>query len=320
MKRFDIHYDTNPIANPACEQCANADSRHTDKMGLCTKIKSVVDGFPVRCVGDWANEKIYYLLQYFQIFAKGMTKKWGKLRYVEICSGPGRCCTRNCKEQDGTALAIVKNEHFDLLADALFIDYSSSVIEILAKRIERIGKTDHAHAIVGDYNDPTSIIRALEQYSPDSLTLCFIDPTDCSVPFETVCSIFQATHGRCDILISFFDGLDFHRNAVNATLNESYIRLQGKYARFLGTPDFFLRKDIIDAAQAKRDSDLSLLFRRQYSDNLKALGLSYQSWKSVKNFYHLLYASSHPRGLEFWDKATKYDPIGQQEFDFGVQP
>ncbi len=120
------------------------------------------------------------------------------------------------------------------------------------------------------------------------------------------------------MLISFFDGLDFHRNAVNATLNKSFARLQAKYARFLGTPDFFTRKEIVEAAQTNRYSDLSMQFRQHYSDKLNALGLQYQSWKSVKNFYHLLYASSSSRGLDFWNKATKYDPVGQQEFDFGA--
>ena len=132
MKRFNTTIDTDVRDNADCDRCRNSEVRHTDADGLCTKVRSVVDGLPVRCVGGWANDKIYYLLQYFQIFAKGMAKKWGKLRYVEICSGPGRCCTRNCKEQDGTALSIVKNEHFDLLSDALFIDYSTNVIDILA--------------------------------------------------------------------------------------------------------------------------------------------------------------------------------------------
>ncbi len=120
---------------------------------------------------------------------QGMSKKWGKLRYVEICSGPGRCSTRNRKEQDGTALSIVKNELFDLLSDAIFIDYSQNVIEVLKKRFEAIGKASRTHAIVGDYNDQSSIVRALNEYSSNSLTLCFIDPTDCSVPFDTVRSI-----------------------------------------------------------------------------------------------------------------------------------
>ena len=320
MKRFNVRYDTNPAANPSCERCPNADRRHTDKKtGMCSKIKSVVDDLPVRCVGTWANDKIYYLLQYFQIFAKSMHKKWGRLRYVEVCSGPGRCSTRDGNEQDGTALAIVKNELFDLLSDAIFIDYSPEVIDILSKRFRSLGKTDRVHAVVGDYNDPSSLVETLGKHSPRSLTLCFIDPTDCSLPFETVRSIFDATNGKCDFLISFFDGLDFHRNAVNATLDGSFSRLRTKYERFLGTPDFFSRKEVVDAARANRYDDLSRMFRQHYSDKLNAMGLPYQDWKPVKNFYNLLFASGNSLGLDLWKKASKYDPVGQPTFDFGEE-
>lgn len=316
MKRFDIRFDTDKAANPQCDRCPRADERHTDNDGLCKKITSVVDGLPVRCVGGWANDKIYYLLQYFQIFTQGMYRKWGKLRYVEVCSGPGRCSTRDGYEQNGTALSIVKNPLFDLLADAIFIDYSPRVVELLAQRFAAAGKADRVHAIVGDYNDPASIVRALGDFSPKSLTLCFIDPTDCSLPFDTIRSIFRATNGKCDFLISFFDGLDFHRNAVQATLKDSHSGLQGKYARFLGTPDFFARPEIVEAARANNPQILSALFRQQYADNLARLGLSFQDWKSVKNYYKLLYASSNPRGLDFWKKATKCDPVGQSEFNW----
>lgn len=318
MKRFDFKVDADVRCNKGCDRCPNAEHRHTDKDGLCKKIKSVVDGLPVRCVGDWANDKIYYLLQYFQIFTKGMSKKWGNLRYVEVCSGPGRCSTRDGNEQDGTALSVVKNELFGLLSDAIFIDYSSKVVELLSRRFEAIGKSAHAHALVGNYNDPSSIIDPLQRYSPNSLTLCFIDPTDCSVPFDTIRSIIRGTQGKCDLLISFFDGLDFHRNARMATLEESHVKLREKYERFLGTPGFFSRKEIVEAAYRGDNAGLSQMFRQQYSDMLNALGWSYQSWKPVKNFYHLLFASSNSKGLEFWQKATKYDPIGQSEFDFGA--
>ncbi len=70
MKRFDVTIDTNVCNNPNCECCPNSESRHTDKDGLCKQAKSVVDGLPLRCVGEWANDKIYYLLQYFQIFTR----------------------------------------------------------------------------------------------------------------------------------------------------------------------------------------------------------------------------------------------------------
>lgn len=320
MKRFDIHLDTDRVVNPGCRRCPRAEERHTDKDGLCQTIQSATDGLPIRCVGNWANDKIYYLLQYFQIFTQGMYKKWGKLRYVEVCSGPGRCCTRDGYEQNGTALSIVKKPLFDLLADAIFIDYSHRVVDVLAKRFAAAGKTDRVHAIVGDYNDSDSIVRALGEFSPDSLTLCFIDPTDCSLPFDTVKRIFQATHGKCDFLISFFDGLDFHRNGVQATLKGPHAESQKKYARFLDTPDFFARKEVVEAAQANKPSELSWLFRKQYAQNLGDIGLPFQDWKSVKNYYDLLYASSHPTGLAFWKKATKYDSAGQAEFNWETVP
>lgn len=316
MKRFEPKLDTEVTDNALCAKCPNSESRHLDSDGICSRIVSSADGLPLRCVGDWANDKIYYLLQYFQIFTQGMSQKWGKLRYIEVCSGPGRCSTRDGKEQNGTALSIVKNELFPLLADALFIDYSPRVIDLLTKRIAAAGAAAHAHPIVGDYNNPDSIIKAIQAHSPDSLTLCFIDPTDCSLPFDTVRRIFGATQGRCDFLISFFDGLDFRRNAVNATVNPRFASLREKYERFLGTPDFFDRKEVVEAARNGRSDILTMLFRQHYADKLRGLGLEYQDWKPIKNYYCLLFSSGNSRGLDFWKKATKYDPIGQAQMEF----
>ena len=316
MKRYNYNVNANVVNNPECEKCPNSEARHTDNAGICKKVKSVVDGLPIRCVGPWANDKIYYLVQYFQIFAKGMSKKWNKLRYVEICSGPGRCSTRDGREQDGSSLAILKNEQFQYLSDAIFIDYSQKVVDTLSKRIDKLKGVNNAHAILGDYKKPETITDALKKYSPDSLTLCFIDPTDCSVPFETIREIYRATNGRCDFLISFFDGLDFHRNSVNAAIDPSYHKLRDKYLGFLGITDFFDRKEVRNAALGNRYDDLSMMFRNCYTDRLSGMGLSYQGWKPVKNFYNILYASSNSKGLEFWQKATKYDPNGQQEFIF----
>ena len=59
MKRFDVIIDTNVCVNSDCDQCRNSEARHTDADGLCKKVKSVVDGLPLRCVGGWANDKIY---------------------------------------------------------------------------------------------------------------------------------------------------------------------------------------------------------------------------------------------------------------------
>lgn len=84
MKRFNTTIDTDARDNADCDRCRNSEVRHTDADGLCKKVRSVVDGLPVRCVGGWANDKIYYLLQYFQIFAKGMAKKYDPVGQQEF--------------------------------------------------------------------------------------------------------------------------------------------------------------------------------------------------------------------------------------------
>ena len=119
-------------------------------------------------------------------------------------------------------------------------------------------------------------------------------------------------------MISFFDGVDFRRNAVNATLDDSFRNLRRKYERFLGTPNFFDRKEIVEAALANRSDNLTHLFRQHYEDKLSAMGLPYQDWKSVRNYYSILFASGHSRGLEFWKKASKYDPVGQSQLELGL--
>lgn len=309
-KRFNPEKDAHSIANYNCLGCANADLRKTDQEGLCTVVKSVCDGLPVRCVGSWANQKIYYLIEYFKLFTGGMKNKWGRLRYVEICSGPGRCILReDRKEQDGTALCVLNSELFQHISSAVFVDSSQVVVDTLNARIESAGKNAIAKAIVGDYNNPQSMVASLKSSSADELTLCFIDPTDCSLPFYTILEIKRAIP-KCDFIISVFDGLDFHRNASMIINRGAYPNLRQKYLRFLGVDDFFERPEVVDAAK-RPNNDLSTLFRDCYSGQLKSIGLIYQGSKEVKNYYYLQFASENSRGLDFWEKASAIAYNGQ---------
>jgi hypothetical protein len=132
--------------------CKERDTLDAD--GLCTQTQSALDSLPVRCVGEWAYDKIYRLVQYFGTFAGGMKDKWHGLNYVEICSGPGRCITReDRKEIDGTAMAIIRHKHFPKLKKGIFIDASPSVVEILNQRIKALNASHIAEAVVGDYSD-----------------------------------------------------------------------------------------------------------------------------------------------------------------------
>ena len=301
-----------------CQRCSNKDIRNLNSdEGICSLNVSSLDGLPLRCVGDWANDKIYYLIQYFGIFANGMKRKWdGNLRYIELCSGPGRCGTRNGFEQDGTALAIVNHASFGHLADAIFIDYNSRAEDTLNERIMQTAQSGKAHAVMGDYNDAQSIITAMRQRTFNGLTLCLVDPTDCSIPFSTIKKIIEESNNKCDLIISFFDKTDFHRNAVEATLESSHTKLRQKYERFIGDKHFFEQDDVIAAAKLGDHSKLSELFRGAYGKQLSSYGLSFQDIVPVGRYYHLLFATGSERGLDFWGKAKKYAPDGQLQFNF----
>jgi len=68
------------------------------------------DGLQVRDSGIWAKEKLHYLEHYLNIFSVGMHKKWpGKLYYIDLFSGPGRCHIRETNEEiDGSPLIALR--------------------------------------------------------------------------------------------------------------------------------------------------------------------------------------------------------------------
>jgi hypothetical protein len=116
--------------------------------GVCNKAVSEVDRGAVRCVGPWAFEKIHFLTRYFGIFGAGRHKAWqGNVHYIEICSGPGRCINRStAEESDGTAMAVMHHDAYQLYRSVTFLDKSQLVITALNDRIKALGQNGKALA------------------------------------------------------------------------------------------------------------------------------------------------------------------------------
>ncbi len=92
--------------NPKCSQCTNKQDRGPNiDNDLCRTAPSVLDGRPVRCVGSWGYDKIYYLVQYFGIFSIG-TDLRRNIRNVILDSSYGR----------------VKNKYSQFIGDDTFFD------------------------------------------------------------------------------------------------------------------------------------------------------------------------------------------------------
>ncbi|MFH0953587.1 MAG: three-Cys-motif partner protein TcmP [Verrucomicrobiota bacterium] len=311
------HYlDLREVKNQTCLRCLGEERKALTEEGLCTKVQSEMDGLPIRCVGEWAYEKIYRLVQYYGIFSRGMKDKWeGRLNYVEICSGPGRCVTKNNgMEMDGTSLAIVRHPSFSLLKAALFVDNNPVVVDALNARIRALKSEQIASARIGDHADQKGIAHLLGQLPKGCLNLVLVDPTGCDVPFATIRTVFE-TLNNVDFLINVMLGADATRNLPRAILKPSWMKARTKYEMFLGCPGFCKRSDVVAAAKAGNDEQLRRIFADEYMARLKEHGFIHMDMRPVRHYYYLLFASRHPKGLEFWNEACRIDPNNQREFE-----
>lgn len=315
MGNFQI--DLHECKNTGCQSCKPETRRKGTENHLCRITIGENDGQPVRCVGDWAYEKIYRLVQYFGIFSNGMKNKWGgRLNYIEICSGPGRCIFRDeGLEVDGTPLAIINSPAFQHIHSARFIDFNEEVVATLNKRISDIGQEGTAKAVFGDFNSPESLTDALAGISPGHLNLVFIDPTECDVPLQSLLYISEILK-NVDFIINVAYGTDANRNLVNAVADPSFSRVKEKYINFLGSSEFF--EDIENIKRAEINDNKALIdsFRDYYQSKLREYKFEYFDEKRVKHYYSLMFASRSSKGLEFWEKANRIEPDGQRTFDF----
>ena len=306
----------NVIPNPTCLKGCNKEKRkEIAEDDLCKKVDSVLDRLPVRCVREHAVRKIHFLIQYFGIFATGMYKKWpDKINYIEICSGPGRCINRtNGEEFNGTALAILEHRAFQYVKKALFFDADKKVIQALSNRIHS-RNISNAFVLYGDYIKDADICMKLKNdISSDSLNLVFIDPTDCSVPFQLIRSMKEIVPNM-DLIINVASGTDFNRNIGNALMDQvKYKKSITKYAKFLNGMDFFENPENLVKAQQGKFMELRNVFRECYRRNLEKIGYRFFEFNSIASFYDLLFATSHKKGIEFWEKATRIRFDGQRK-------
>jgi len=221
------------------------------------------------------------------------------------------------EEIDGTALAIVNHPRVEHLGKGLFIDVNPEIVDTLNSRFTALRGAGRATAYRGDYTDATSIAQTLDALPSQCLNLVFVDPTDCSVPFATVKTVFE-TVKNADLLINVSIGTDVSRNIARVVLDPSFCRTRERYAAFLGDDAFFSRSDVVEAASAGQVDRLRQLFAEEYKARLAEHGFVYTDLQPIRHYYYLLFASRSRKGLEFWREACTYSPSGQKEMNLGL--
>jgi three-Cys-motif partner protein len=267
--------------------------------------RAASDGLPIRESGSWIDTKHKLLTHYAGIFSSGMKRKWNNRIYLELFSGPGRCLIRTTGEEElGSPLKVIGQE----FTRFIFTEISVPAAEALAARVRSFPNAPMVEIWCGDCAD---VVKQLV-VPPDALTFAFIDPTGIDhAPFSLIEALRRKTP-RCDLLINIQHGMGIKLNLHQYTPSANE---QSALTRFLGNDSWktLPRHNAQEFFRGVLD-----IYKRQ----LRQLGFGFvgnavliRSDKKNLPLYLLLYASQHPRGEEFWEKARR--GVLEPEFDLG---
>lgn len=258
---------------------------------------SNVDGLVIRPSGPWIERKFFYLKRYADIFTRAMGKKWGRegLTYIDLFAGPGRCLIESSgEERDGSPL-IALNYGF---SKYIFVESDKENLAALRQRCGKSPKLPNIEFLEGECHE------VIQKVQPSGLSLAFIDPTDIDIPFDMLAALSRDR--QVDLLLNIQFGMDLKRNF------QLYLKQGGdsKLARFLGGG--------WEGEKVDEPRDALELFKRRLNEKLGYKTVEFKD-VGVRNsgrntlMYFLVFASKHPRGLDFWKKITTKDETGQME-------
>lgn len=262
------------------------------------------DGLVARASGVWAQDKLFFLGRYMDIFSTGMKSKWPRRIYVDLMAGPGRCRTRDTGEefQGSPVLALQTKTPF---AEVVLIESDPEAFAALRARVEDANTGRVATLIPGDCNDP-AVIDRVRGLIGSGLALLFVDLIGLNVRFETIRAITRGLH--VDLVVTFPD-MDVKRNADQAD--------RDRWTAFFGGTrwqDAVARWACHRAPEGSVPAMLVNLYRRELRDQL---GYAYSAaTRPMVNskratLYRPLFASRHELGLKFWNSISKRDRNGQ---------
>ena len=233
----------------------------------------------------------------------------GRAIYLDLFAGPGICSIRttNRRVPGSPLIAAHASTPFQKI---LLCELDDSNAMACEQRLSQSPARDSFRMFRGDCNEQVSEI--IKEIPPGNLTLAFLDPTGLQAKIDTIRKLSRA--GRVDLLILFPDAIDVLRNV------ETYLpQLDSKLDQVLG-PDSKWREEwtALGGADGSRTrKKFADLYRQQLRKHADYEYFGEEVIKGPKGpLYRLVFASKHPRGLEFWDKVTKEELGGQRRMNF----
>jgi three-Cys-motif partner protein len=274
----------------------------------------VDDGLPCPAVGNWAEVKYRLVSLYAALFSTGMKGKWQNRTYIELNAGAGgvnrvRGSDRVIAGSPIRALRV--DDPFD---NYIFCEKDEELLGALRSRVERIAPRKKVTYISGDSNlHVEEICSAIPAASAayHVLSLCFVDPFDIGIKFQTLRTIA----GRyVDFLVLLALYMDANRNY------DHYVNPKStKVDDFLGSPTW---RDRWETAQ-REPITFPTFLAREFAGSMEELGYlptPLYTMKEVRSggknlpLYRLALFSRHQRAREFWGEVLKYSTDQQRLF------
>lgn len=270
-------------------------------LGLALPDLVASDGLPAFPLQPWTRTKLLLIDGYLGIFTGAMRKQW-RLVYVDLFSGPGLCLDEASREERaGSALMAARRDEFEA---AFLNDINPDSIQALR---QRVGESNSGDVRFSEMDCNDAAVAAREHLFPPfdagrTLGLAVIDPTAFQISFE---AIRRMTVGlRIDLIITFMSGY------IRRFIGEP--PLEATLDRFFGTPEW---RDLIPGRGMERLTYRALL--DLYEDQLRSIGYTvFDDRQQARNragasIYHMVYASKHERGGDFWEKISQRDHVGR---------
>lgn len=274
----------------------------------------IEDGLPCPEVGRWAETKYRLVQLYDSLFATGMKDKWDQRIYLDLYAGAGYSRIRGTSKilAGSPILALTVPHQFDKY---IFCEENPDLLNALKTRVTKIAPEANVAYVNGDCNARIGeICREIPAGSKENtvLGLCFVDPFDLGIKFETLRRLSKY----------FMDFLCLLALYMDANRNYSrYVSIQSdKVDQFLGMGQW--RREW-EKAQGKGEQFprfLAMEFGRQM-EKLGYLPPPFYTMKEVRSdeknlpLYHLALFSRSERAYEFWKEVLKYGTDQIQMFE-----
>jgi three-Cys-motif partner protein len=259
------------------------------------------DGLPVLVQGSWSQDKLYFVRYFSSLFNGGMKKRWPTRAYVDLFAGPGLCKDRDTgAEFDGSPLAALDCQ--TPFTHLFFNDINKDFVDALSKRQERLHPQANAEYLNLDCNQAAQEIAG--KIPRGALTLAFIDPWNYALEFGSLAHLGQRE--ATDLIVTFHTGAIKRNARRELAAVDAFLGDQNWKARYFESQDDVSRSATESLIDTFRNGLRSNLGYTEFGDPMP-----------IKNstglpIFYLLFASKHPRGLDFWEKSSKKLRSGQR--------